>query len=237
VNTPVFLATLRQRFTSPMRLVLTATVFAFPLLLLAFVPRFGLFVVQTGTPYAFILGAGLIGQETSSGVMQLLFARPIRRWEYVFSRWLAVAAAIAGLIVAQLAIASLILMARGETITAREVLLVGFTDQVLIGVGILSVLVFFSSFLSGIGDVAAIVLGFITSQVLQGIGQITQRPPIARIGQELLRFVKPEIQTGLIRDLGAIPWYEVVSYFSTVSLCLAVAVVLINRREISYASE
>jgi ABC-type transport system involved in multi-copper enzyme maturation permease subunit len=37
--------------------------------------------------YTWILGAGLIGKDSSDGVLPLLFARPISRREYVLSRW------------------------------------------------------------------------------------------------------------------------------------------------------
>jgi ABC-type transport system involved in multi-copper enzyme maturation permease subunit len=236
VNPTLFLTALRQRFTSPIRLILVAAMFTFPFLLLAIAPAIGLHAIQTGTPYAFLLGAGLIGQETSSGVMQLLFARPVRRWEYVTSRWLAIAAAITALVIVQIAIASLILMARGNAPDLRDAL-TSVVEQVLPALGTLSALVLFSSFLSGIGDVAAVVLAFVTSQVLQAVGQFTRHPSVVRVGQEVTRFLAPQLPIGQIHDLGSVPWFELVSYLSTVSLCLAVAVVLINRREISYASE
>jgi len=35
---------------------------------------------------------------------------------------------------------------------------------------------------------------------------------------------------------GDVPWFAIVSYLSTVTLCLAVAVVVMNRKELSYAS-
>ena len=236
MNATLFVTALRQRFLSPIRMALVASIFMFPLLLLAFAPQIGLHVVQSGTLYAFLLGAGLIGQETSSGVMQLLFARPVRRWEYVTSRWLAIAAAIAGLVLAQLAFASLILLARGEAAEPLDILY-SFGDQLLPALCALSVLTLFSSFLSGIGDVAAMILSFITSQVLMAVGQVTQHPWLTRFGQEMLRFLAPQITLEAIQGWRSVPWFEWVSYLSTVSLCLAVSVMLINAREISYASE
>jgi len=236
VNATLFVTALRQRFTSPIRLVLVAAVFAFPLMFMLFFPQIGLHAIQSGTLYAFLLGAGLIGQETSSGVMQLLFARPVRRWEYVTSRWLAIAAAIAGLVAAQIALASLILLARGAAPDLADVLF-SFGDQVLPALATLSVLVLFSSLISGIGDVAAIILSFISGQVLQAMGQFTRHESVTRAGQEIIRFVAPQISLEAVHGLDSVPWFEWVSYLSTISLCLAVAVLLINAREISYASE
>lgn len=236
MNEAIFLATLRQRITSPVRLVLTAMAFFFPLAGVAVMPQVGVVAVQTGVFFAFVLGAGLIGQETSSGVMQLLFTRPVRRWEYVFSRWLAMATAIGLLLIAQILLAALIAAARGNP-TDYRMCTFAFLDQVLKGVGVLSVLTLFSSFLPGIGDVAAIVLSFITSQVMVGVGNMMQRPRIVRTGQEVLKFLAPEIDTSSFLFRPPIAWLDFVAYFSTVTFCLAVAIVLINRREISYASE
>ena len=39
-----------------------------------------------------MIAAGTIGQDVSSGVLQLLFARPVRRSEYVLSRWIGIVA-------------------------------------------------------------------------------------------------------------------------------------------------
>ena len=236
MNDTLFLTALRQRATSPVRAVLVALAFLFPLLGVAAMPQVGVVAVQTGVFYAFVLGAGLIGQETSSGVMQLLFTRPVRRWEYVFSRWLAMATAIGLLLIVQIAFVALIATARGYP-PDFPMCTITFLDQVLKGVGVLSVLVLFSSFLPGIGDVAAMVLSFITSQVLVGAGQMTQHRWIARTGQEVLKFLAPEIDPSAFMFRPPIAWLDFVTYFSTVTFCLAVAIVLINRREISYASE
>jgi ABC-type transport system involved in multi-copper enzyme maturation permease subunit len=236
VNLTLFLTALRQRFTSPIRLALVASVFFFPMLVAAVAPQIGLHVVQSGVLYAFILGAGLIGQETASGVMQLLFARPVRRWEYVTSRWMAIGTAVAALVAAQLALVSLVLIGRGEPPALHDLPVV-FAEQVLSALGTLSVLVLFSSFLSGIGDVPAIVVTFITSQVLQAVGQFTRTPWLTRVAQEVLRFIAPQVSIASISSWGSVPWFDLASLLSTITLSLAVAVVLINRREISYASD
>src|SRR4029079_16239697 len=47
-----------------------------------------------------LFGAGIIGLEASTGVLQLVFARPVTRAEYVLSRWLA--AVIAGVVASSL---------------------------------------------------------------------------------------------------------------------------------------
>ena len=79
---------LRQRLGSPMRILITLFFFSFPLLFAVFTSNLN--VVQNAAgPFALILAAGAIGQDVASGVLQLVFARPVARAEYVLARWLA----------------------------------------------------------------------------------------------------------------------------------------------------
>jgi ABC-type transport system involved in multi-copper enzyme maturation permease subunit len=235
MNPTIFVTALRQRFTSIPRLLLVGAVFAGPILFAMMVREIGLQGVRTGPVFAFLLGAGILGQETSSGVMQLLFARPVRRWQYVLTRWLAIAAAASALVLAQIAITCLVVAAHGLP-PAREILALA-GDQVLQAVGTTSVILFFSSFLSGVGDVLGIVLTFMTAQIAGAVAQFREMPWLARASAEVMRFLGPQFPLGPMLNGGGVPWFELVSYVSTVTLCLAVAMVVLDRREISYASE
>lgn len=235
MNPTIFVTTLRQRFSSRTRLLLIAVVFLFPIAVAAMARELGTTVARSGTVFAFLLGAGILGQESGSGVFQLLFARPIRRWEYLVSRWLAVIAGASALMLLQLAIVCLVVGSHGLP-TQRE-LLVQAAEQVLAVTGTTSVIVLFSAFLSGVGDVLGILLMTFAAQILGFIGQLKQNDAIIRTKDELVRFLGPELPIGPLTAGGHFPWFEVVSYFSTVTLCLAIAIWVLNRREISYASE
>ena len=139
------------------------------------------------------------------------------------------------LVILQVGILCLMLASRGGPST-REIL-IQVADEMLSAMGTLSVILFFSAFLSGVGDVLGLALTAITAQVIGGIGQLRQSEAIVRIGAELGRFVSPQFPTATLAGGGAVPWFDVVSYLSTVTLCVAVAVALLNRREISYASD
>jgi len=235
MNPTIFTTTLRQRFSSRTRLLLVAAVFLLPLGFAMMARELGTTVARLGAPFAFLLGAGILGQESGSGVWQLLFARPIRRWQYVFSRWLAVVAAASALALLQLALVCLIVSSRGLP-TARELGVQG-AEQVLAVIGTTSVILLFSSFLSGVGDVLGIVLAFLTAQVVGAVGQLRHSEALMRASAELLRFLNPQVQLGPMTMGSGVSWFEIVSYLSTVTLCLAVAVLVINRREISYATD
>jgi ABC-type transport system involved in cytochrome c biogenesis permease component len=230
------LATVRQRAESPARLALTLAFFAFPLLPLLFVRGLGLAPLHTAGAYAYILGAGLIGQDFSAGTLQLLFARPVTRAEYAVSRWLGAGVAVACLVAVQLALAAAILAAHREAPSAGDLALFA-GGQILSGFGTLAVLLAFSSFLPGIGDVFGVVLLAIAAQGVQIMGGLLQRGWLARAGAELQRFAAPELDLARVFGGGSPPWFEIASYASTVTLCLALAIVILNRRELSYASD
>ena len=48
--------------------------------------------------------------------------------------------------------------------------------------------------------------------------------------------LKPGLDLAPLFHGGPVAWFAVVSYLSTVTLCLGLAVVVMNRRELSYAS-
>ena len=77
----------------------------------------------------------------------------------------------------------------------------------------------------------------ITGQALQLAAGLFRAPWLARAGVEIGRFVAPALDLNALFGGGQISWFDVVSYFSTVTLCVALAIVILNRRELSYATD
>jgi len=236
VNPALLAAFVQQRARSVPRMALAFSFFTLPLLLLAFARGVGLAPLQSGQAFAVILGAGLIGMDVSSGTLQLLFARPVTRAEYVVSRWLGAAATASCLSAAQVAFGAGLLALHHTPPDARDLAIV-LGVQVLNAFGTASVLLLLSTLLPGIGDILAIFVAVVTGQALQLGAALFKAPWLARAGQELVRFVNPSLDLGAIFGSGPVSWFEVVSYFSTVTLCVALAIVVMNRRELSYATE
>ena len=236
MNRTLILALFQQRARSLPRLALIVSFFFFPLLVLTFARQVGLTVLHGGQAFAVFVGAGLIGQDVSSGTLQLLFARPVTRGEYVLSRWFGASLAASSLLVAQLALALGLMALHHETPAARDLaLFVG--GEVLNIFGMISVLLLFSTMLPGVGDFLAIIVAAITGQVLQFAATLLRVPWLARAGVEVGRFILPGLDLGALFGGGPISWFEVISYFSTVALCVSLAIVILNRREFSYATE
>jgi len=236
MNQVLIIALLQQRARSLPRLALVLSFFSLPLLVLLFARGAGLQVLHTGMAFAVFMGVGLIGQDVSSGTLQLLFARPVTRAEYVLSRWLGAALAASCLLAVQLAIGVALMALHHEAPGAKD-LAIFAGGQVLAAFGTVSVLLLFSTVLPGVGDFIAIIVGIVTGQALQLAAVLFKAPWLARAGTEIGRFMVPTLDLGALFGGGPVSWFEVVSYFSTVTLCVALAIVILNRRELSYATE
>jgi len=237
MNPTLVVATLQQRLRSPVRVVLVAALWGIPLILIAATHGgLGLEPLDVGGALAMVLGAGLIGGDSSAGVLQLLFARPVTRAEYVFSRWLGIALACVALIALQILLGAGLVLANGGALTPG---VVGWRllDQCCDAIGTLSVLTMFSTLLPGIGDAVAVLLTQISGGAMEAIGSLLQQPLVARVGREIAGFAAPELPVQMMAVGMAPSWFSVVSYFSTITLCLALAILIINRRELSYASD
>ena len=181
------------------------------------------------------LGAGMIGQDVSSGVLQLLCARPVRRSEYVLSRWMGVALAGIGISLVQLAIASAFLAARGFAPPPQQMALFAAT-RTLECVGLAAVLALLSSLIGGLGDLALYLLAGLAGNALSLASQVKQWTWLHRIAAQFMESLTPTIDLHRLLMTTPMPWFPIVAYASTVALCLALAIVVVNRKELSYAS-
>jgi ABC-type transport system involved in multi-copper enzyme maturation permease subunit len=235
MNLTLVLATLRQRFTSPIRLLIMLLLSWMPMLPILLAPRAGFTALGDCYFLALALAAGMIGQDLSSGTLQLLLARPVTRAQYVFSRWGAVAAGTFLVVVLQALVAALIMALRGAPVPWGQAALF-LANGALLALGTAAVMALLSSLAAGLGDLGLLFLIFISAQVLEKVGMLKSWDWLVRSAGELLRVIKPELDLAPFLHGGPVAWLAVVSYLSTVTLCLGLAVVVMNRRELSYAS-
>ena len=235
MNGTLLVALWRQRLTSPLRLTLLAGLAGVPLLGAAFMAGAGLSLLGNSQGLVLVLGAGMIGQDLSSGVLQLLFARPVTRTSYVVSRWLAVAFAASAVSVLQVATAAAFMAARGSAPAVQDVMLFGL-GRVVEAFGLAAVLALLSSLVPGLGDLGLYLILNIAGGVVQMVGKVKGWPWLDRASTEILSSLMPTIDFTRVIQSSPLPWFPIVSYASTVTLCLALAIVSINRRELSYAS-
>lgn len=234
MNRVLIVALWRQRLTSPLRVVVLGFMLLVPLLIVAASRAAGLSPLGDAVGLVLVLGVGAIGQDVSSGVLQLLFARPVRRSEYVLSRWLAIGIGASALALSQIVLAWAILAAGGAPPAPQDVALFA-AGRILETFGIGAVLVLLSSLIAGYGDLAIYVLATMAAGMIGMVGQFRSSPALARAGEELHGFLVPRIDLAQAL-VGSPPWFEITSWLSTVTLCLALAILVMNRKELSYAS-
>lgn len=225
----------RQRLSSPVRLAIVAVLTGIPLLGVAFMPGAGLALLGDGLGLALALGAGMIGQDVSSGVLHLLCARPVRRPEYVVSRWLGVGFAASAISLLQLGIACGLMAARGIAPSPQDALMFG-AGRIFESFGIAAVLALFSSLIGGLGDLGIYLVANLVTGVIQMVGQVKSWDWVQRAGAELGHSLTPSIDLARLVAASPMPWSPILAYASTVALCLTLAILVVNRKELSYAS-
>jgi len=234
VNWTIANAFLRQRATSPMRVALLFIALGPPLLFATAAPGMGF--IGVGDPFfiVWILGAGMIGQDVSSGVLHLTFARPVRRSEYVFTKWLTLGAAATVLVLVQILIAAGAQASHGmlEPLALSKVV----SECVLKSFGLAATVALCSSLLTGLGDAALVALTTISTTVMQFVGDHWNWPVIVTIGRELFRLANPSVEMPAALTFATVPWQGIAQLASNAAIALAVAVVVMNRKELSYAS-
>lgn len=234
MNLTLVIGLLRQRLASPLRAVILALMVVLPPALISVIQGVGLSALGDGLPLAVLFAAGMIGQDVSSGVLQLVLARPVRRWEYVVSRWLAAAFGASLASLAQIGLAWIFMASRGHAPEPAAVALFAAGRELEI-FGVAAVMALLSSLAGGLGDIALYVLLNIAGGICVMVGQFSRSSAVLWTGQELGALLTPRIELAQIAG-GVVPWLEIATYASNLSLCLLVAVVLVNRKELSYAS-
>jgi ABC-type transport system involved in multi-copper enzyme maturation permease subunit len=174
------------------------------------------------------LASGCIGREVSSGTLGLLFTRPIRRSTYVLSKWFAASAGAAVLAGATLTVQAIVLNQKGIAIPGAEWAAALF-HTLTSACGLTAVLVLFSTLLPGVGDV--VLWGS-----LSAVGYLGQRFLPMRITDEWRSLLQPALGWTSTFQSRPIAWFALTSYLSTITLCLSLAVLAANKKDLSYAS-
>ncbi len=129
------------------------------LLFLVLTSYVGLGAVGWAPWVVWVMGTGLVGTEMSQGSLVLVLTRPVRRWEYVLSKW-------AGLVLAcwaYFALALLVSLAfeRGAAFSDLPRVALSFAWSAWCVLTVAGTLTLFSCLAGNHGDVALLVLGWL----------------------------------------------------------------------------
>jgi ABC-type transport system involved in multi-copper enzyme maturation permease subunit len=228
-------AFVRQRLSSPMRLLLATAFFGVGVAPVLLTASLDLLSASTMNLFAFLFAAGAIGQDVSSGVLTLAFARPVRRREYVIARWLGAGVLATFCVLLQVLAAAGAVMLRHGDLTAN-LLALKFLGGMLGVFGLSAVILMFSSLVPGLGDLGLYLLAMIIQAVTSGVGYGKQIGWLTRVGEEMERFLGAALDPSPWLGRGTVSWFAITSYLSTITICLVVAIWAVNRKELSYAS-
>lgn len=232
----LFAATIRQLFSQPVRTGALLGCAILPLLQLAVDPEPRLGTPQWAVFIAAIAAAGVIGLEVSTGSLALFFTRPITRFAYVFSRWSAAVTVAASLVLVSLGAEVAIILARdGELATTP--LLLAIADRLSVVIGIVSVMTCFSAMVSSLGDLVIWLSIHIVAMSLFASGAAASMPLLTDIATVLRRIANPELDSFRLISSMRMPWSHLAFYLATVILALGIAAFVLNRKELTYASE
>ncbi len=179
-----------------------------------------------------VLAAASVSKDASSGALQMILARPIRRTDYLFGRYLGIVVAFAAFSVACVALGLLtrtLWGPRGPLAPLELAGSIGFAT--LWAAQMAAVLIFFSTFLPGYGDVVALLL----LQIFVSLR--TNVPWMVKTSQALGRDLLPSVAwEGVFRghpDAVAAAGRAVLA----ASLFLTAAAVVFSRREFAYGRD
>jgi ABC-type transport system involved in multi-copper enzyme maturation permease subunit len=185
--------------------------------------------------FTLILGAGVIGRDISSGILPLIFSRPIRRWEYVISKWLAIASISSFIILALIGCHQLIMHMK----SAQLGLDIGLLDCVHITsrcFGTAGVMVLLSSIIAGYADIGFFLLFSMPIPILKGLAYKWEVPEMAASADTISTLLNPFLDLRTILYSNPICWQGIGAYLSIISFCLLGAVLLVNQKELTYGA-
>lgn len=234
MNVTLVTAFLRQRLTSPIRVGLLLLVTVFPLGFVAITGELGTLDGLAG-PIALILAAGAIGQDVSSGTLQLLLVRPVSRPSYLASRWLAATLGATAIAATAIGLGVIVLLLRGhgpEPLEPVRMLL----EALSAAAGQAAVMVMLSTLANGLGDVGLYVASTVLIQMSLAIGTFEHWTWLVRACEELQGVLGAKLSWAWLSHGTSPSWFGLVSWASTLTLALAVGIARLNRRELSYAA-
>jgi hypothetical protein len=174
-----------------------------------------------------ILGTGLIHRDASSGVLSLVFLRPVSRPAYVLSKWLALCS-----VGWTMALIFFSVLYYGENVLnplAAQRLL----GLVVLIVSVSAVITLFSSLPFSFGDLGTLLLALAVVWILNYLGDHYKVVVLRTASDYLMKAFFPGFWFGLKRDEFPF-WLNVIFNLAITAFSLGGAIWLVKRRELGY---
>ena len=192
----------------------------------------------------FVIAGGIVSRDAASGALQLILTRPILRGEYLFGRFLGALVLLAGFVTAALGItysmdrvASLAGWSSGGPLMDWGAAAAATLHDFLAGTLSVAIVLLFSTFLRGIGDVLAYILCGLGLNLLPQLFDTMRKPSLAAGARTLLENVAPNVAWMEIAHGDRFLQAPTGRYFLAVAVYLLAAALIFNRREFSYGAD
>jgi ABC-type transport system involved in multi-copper enzyme maturation permease subunit len=201
--------------------------------------------------YTLIWGAGVIGREMQHGTISLVLARPISIVSYVMSKWMAVGLAASICSFQAVLIEHLISSVFSPSLLWQTEFLTNGLERVILCFGGAAFLILLSSLLSGLKDLALLagILFLLTMSssaalILEYVpggrsGELAEQIKhwVSIFGHGILYVLYPLVPVSMFCNGNYNDIIAVLSYLTTVTCCLSLAIFVLTRKEFSYAAE
>jgi hypothetical protein len=191
-----------------------------------------------------VLAAGSVSRDIATGTIQMILSRPLTRAEYVFGRYLGALLAylifLAGTVLVAFTLGRLVMrLTSGGAGLVFPFAAAGYAvAEAFFGGALLAALVlFFSTFLRGWGDVLALVLATILLGSTQALGQALNQPGLVKAGRIAAENLHPTPSWDSLVHGREILSEATGRYVLALVVYLALAVIVFARREFSYGQD
>jgi hypothetical protein len=216
------------------------------LAVLGFVQLLGLAAggASAGFPVAnwaiLVIAAGSVSRDVSSGALQMILSRPIRRTHYLFGRYLGILLSYGLFLLATSVLAFLFVhlivlrTAHGPAADySTAALAVGAGQAFLSGALQAAILLLFSTFLPGIAD----LLGLLLVYLVLNLPQFSQVPWLRTAGLRAGENMLPPVEwAGVLRGHGVLG-AATGRWVFALTVYLALAAIVFSRRELPYGQD
>lgn len=199
--------------------------------------------LEVGTLGVFILGAACVSKDASSGALQMILCRPIRRSDYLLGRYAGIVVAYAVFLLAALGLALVFsrallpLLGGPAQPLALASLARGAAGSMLTAVGVAAPILLLSTFLPGYGDVLGYILLTPVLSLPSLAAQILKAPALDKAGALLRENLLPSPDWSAVLA-GRNPLGEPTGrWLLAVVAEILLAIVLFNRREFAYGQD
>ena len=232
---------LRQKWDNPViavALAVLALLVAFPAALAG-----GRGFLQTPFVALIVIAAASVSKDASTGALQMILVRPISRTEYLYGRYCGILATY-GIFLAACAVLTVVFalaLVPAMRIRAQplswEALSIGVAGAFLSALLFSAVLLFFSTFLPGYGDLVGYFLLSVALGVLASLGEALKKPWLTRVFQTAKENVLPEPDWSAVLTGSQPPGAAIGRWALAVVVFLIAAALVFRRREFAYGQD